>query len=188
MTIVPDAKDWTWVITAACPECGFDANRHDPEGTAALVRAHVEIWNGVLCGAMAEQHDPRVRDRVDVWSPLEYACHVRDVCRIYNERLLRMVHEENPLYQNWDQDATAVEARYAAQDPVIVAEELSAAAYTLAGSFDTVAAQGPTVWARTGRRSDGAAFTIATFSQYFTHDLVHHLWDIQAHTPPLNLR
>lgn len=36
MAIVPDTKDWTWVLERACPECGFDASSfaryfvHDP--------------------------------------------------------------------------------------------------------------------------------------------------------------
>jgi len=24
MPIMPDTKDWTWVLRRACPECGFD--------------------------------------------------------------------------------------------------------------------------------------------------------------------
>ena len=27
--ITPDSKDWTWVITTTCPECGFDAAAFD---------------------------------------------------------------------------------------------------------------------------------------------------------------
>lgn len=183
MAIVADDKDWTWVISTPCPECGFVASEHDPAQTAALVRAHAQIWDSVLRGERSQTVDPRERrpreqSRPEMWSPLEYACHVRDVCRIYNERLLRMLHEDDPLYANWDQDATAIAEQYGAQDPSVVADELQAAAHTLAGSLDTLAGQAPTVWDRVGRRSDGASFTITTFLQYFTHDLVHHLWDI----------
>jgi hypothetical protein len=31
---------------------------------------------------------------------------------------------------------------------------------------------------RTGRRSNGSVFTVASLSQYFLHDVVHHLWDV----------
>ena len=31
---------------------------------------------------------------------------------------------------------------------------------------------------RTGRRSDGAHFTVETFARYFIHDPVHHLYDV----------
>ena len=180
MAIVPDDKDWTWVITDQCPECGFVGRDHDPTTTSEIIRKHREIWTSVLVGEIAAQQDPRVRLRRDYWSPLEYACHVRDVCRIYNARLLRMVHEDDPLYANWDQDATAIEACYAEQDAVVVDCELRAAADALASTFDAAAERSPAVWDRTGRRSDGASFTITTFSQYLVHDLVHHLWDIDA--------
>ncbi len=52
-----------------------------------------------------------------MWSPLEYACHVRDVFPLFDERLVLMLAQDGPQYANWDQDATAVE-RYAEQDPV----------------------------------------------------------------------
>jgi hypothetical protein len=32
-------------------------------------------------------------------------------------------------------------------------------------------------WERRGRRSDGAAFTVATFGRYMIHDPEHHLFD-----------
>ncbi len=40
---------------------------------------------------------------------------------------------------------------------------------------------GETQWDRTGFRSDGATFTIDTFSRYFIHDVVHHLMDVMPH-------
>jgi hypothetical protein len=33
-------------------------------------------------------------------------------------------------------------------------------------------------WRRPGRRSDGARFSIASFSRYLLHDPVHHLYDV----------
>ena len=52
-----------------------------------------------------------------VWSPLEYACHVRDVFRLFDTRLHLMLDEDDPLFANWDQDETAVAERYSEQDP-----------------------------------------------------------------------
>lgn len=115
-----------------------------------------------------------------MWSPLEYACHVRDVLRLYDERLQLMLDHDDPLYANWDQDETALEQRYSEQDPDVVAGELQTAAEQVAARF---AALQPEDWARTGRRSDGASFTITTFSQYFLHDLLHHLHDVGGDHP-----
>ena len=47
----------------------------------------------------------------------------------------------------------------------------------LADRFATVR---PDQWARTGFRSDGAAFTIDSFTRYMMHDPVHHVWDVRA--------
>ena len=104
--IVPDDKDWTWVLERPCPECGFDVSAVPPASVAPLSRANAAAWAEVL-----RQADDVVRRRPagDRWAPLEYACHVRDVCALYQRRLDLMLREDDPLYANWVQDATAVE-------------------------------------------------------------------------------
>jgi hypothetical protein len=170
MPTTPDTKDWTWVLERACPECGFDASAFSREQVGALLRDHASTWMTVL-----DRDDVTRRPSDDRWSPLEYACHVRDVFRLYDHRLARMLTDDDPLYANWDQDATAVEDRYDEQDPARVAADLRAAADALAGSFDGVKGD---QWTRPGRRSDGASFTVETFARYLIHDPTHHLHDV----------
>ena len=170
MPITPDTKNWTWVLEAPCPECGYDASTFGAEEVAGLLRENTAAWPAVL-----ERADVRVRPSDDVWSDLEYAAHTRDVFRIYLERLHLMLETEDPLYPNWDQDATAVAENYNEQDPAVVSMELATAGEALADAFETVhGAQ----WKRPGRRSDGVEFTIETFAKYFIHDPIHHLWDV----------
>jgi hypothetical protein len=116
-----------------------------------------------------------VRPAENIWSPLEYACHVRDVHRIFGERLGRMLAEDDPLFANWDQDATAVEEHYDEQDPATVAGELVAAAAAVADRYAGVTGD---QWLRTGRRSDGARFTVTSLGRYHLHDVEHHLYDV----------
>jgi hypothetical protein len=170
--IEPDTKDWTWVLSQKCPECGLTASEVVPTEIGAQVRADLPRWADVLAR-------PDVRDRPspDVWSPLEYACHVRDVYVLFAERVELMLDQDDPLFANWDQDETAIEHEYALQDPAVVAEELAAAGDVIARVFDNVADDS---WDRTGRRSDGSTFTVATLGQYFMHDIVHHLHDVRA--------
>ncbi|MBK1784052.1 DinB family protein [Prauserella cavernicola] len=168
--ITPDDKDWTWVLLRRCPECGFEAGAVDKGAVPALLRANALAWRDVLAA-----DDVRVRPRADRWSALEYACHVRDCCRIYDRRLALMLAHEGPEFPNWDQDVTAVEAAYGEQDPAVVADELVEAAEVLATSFERVSGE---QWQRTGHRSDGADFTVDTFARYFIHDPVHHLHDV----------
>ena len=172
--IEPDAKDWTWVLDRPCPECGFDAATVAREAVADLLRANANSWAELLAGEPAALG---TRPRPDVWSPLEYACHVRDVFRIYDERLELMLTEDGPHYPNWDQDETALTDGYHRADPSAVAADLVAAATLLADRFGTVAGE---QWERTGYRSDGAAFTVESFARYFIHDPVHHLHDVGA--------
>lgn len=167
-----DDKDWTWVLERPCPECGFDASIADAREVAGLLRANAAEWGSLLADPGAG-----TRPSPQVWSALEYGCHVRDVCRIYDERLRWMLTEDDPLYPNWDQDQTAMNDHYGGQSPTVVAEELAAAAEQLAARFDAV---GDDQWQRTGRRSDGASFTVDTFARYFIHDPIHHLHDVRT--------
>ena len=170
--ITPDDKDWTWVLQQPCPDCGFDAGTVTGPQVSESLRRNAASWPAVCARASV-----KVRPEPQVWSPLEYACHVRDVCRVFESRVSLMRSQVDPVFENWDQDAAAVAEGYGAQDPAVVAAELLAAAETAAGSFDAVA-EGD--WQRTGRRSNGSVFTIETLGQYFLHDLTHHLHDVRG--------
>jgi hypothetical protein len=172
MTIIPDTKNWTWVLERRCPDCGFDASSFPCLDVAAALRQNAAAWPDLLSLPSA-----RMRPTEQQWSTLEYACHVRDVFRLFDKRLELMVENDDPLFENWDQDRTAVESRYEEQDPERVAAELQAAAAALAERFDAVAQSS---WSRTGRRSDGAEFTVDSFSRYLLHDPVHHLHDVNT--------
>ena len=72
---------------------------------------------------------------------------------LYRIRLLLMLREDDPLFANWDQDATAVEERYLEQDPAAVSCQLVGVADELADGVRGVRGE---QWQRRGRRSDGA--------------------------------
>ncbi|UZN03551.1 DinB family protein [Cellulomonas sp. S1-8] len=170
--IVPDAKDWTWVLQTRCPECGFAAWDVEPTGIAGTVRDLIPRWTAAL-----HRDDARERPAPGVWSTLEYGAHVRDVMRVFGTRVRLMVEQDDPLFDDWDQDATALADRYDLQDPAVVADELARASSAMADRLDAVPADG---WDRTGRRSNGSVFTVRTLTRYFLHDVVHHLDDVNA--------
>ena len=101
---------------------------------------------------------------------------MRDEFRMSVYRLGRMLQEDNPRFDNWDQDATAIADCYDLQDPATVAGEIVSSATALAARYDTVT--GPQ-WSRPGTRSDGAEFTVDSFGRYVLHDLVHHIVDVR---------
>ncbi|MEV0250770.1 DinB family protein [Nocardia sp. NPDC050712] len=190
MAIVPDDKNWTWVLEKTCPECGFDA----PATAYAQVPRLTRDYAARLAGALTRD-DAAVRPDASTWSALEYAAHVRDVCRIFAYRTDIAARraavdprvpgfdaetgsaEGLPLFSDWDQDVTALADDYGAQDPAVVAAELAEAAESVAHAIESVPAAdlGFAV-----RRGDGSGFTVESLAIYFLHDVVHHAHDVRA--------
>ena len=121
MTIVPDTKDWTWVLQRRCPECSFETESFGLAELPGMIRANAAAWQEVLGSGSAGVATPQAPG---TWSPLEYGCHVRDVLPAVRLGLSLMLAQDDPLYPNWDQDETAVAERYGEQDPAVVSAEL----------------------------------------------------------------
>ena len=170
--IVSDTKDWTWVLERPCPECGFDPAAQSTDALPTRIHDTAMAWSDVLA-----RTDVGVRPEPAVWSPLEYACHVRDVHVVFAERVRLMLEVDEPAFANWDQDATAVESDYGSQDPAEVAVRLIEAAGTVASLYATVT---DATKDRCGRRSDDSVFTVESLGTYHLHDVVHHLHDVGA--------
>lgn len=166
----PDTKDWTEVETTPCAECGYDADTVEVSEVTAAVLELTDPWQEILASPEAAQ-----RPSEQVWSPLEYGCHVTEVLLLFRQRLGQMLTEPEPTFPNWDQDAAAVAHRYWEQEPAAVASRLSAAARDFVGVWNQVR---PEEWTRSGRRSDGAPFTVASLGIYLVHELSHHLHDV----------
>jgi DinB superfamily len=169
--ITPDTKDWTWVLERPCPECGFDPATVGRDELGPGIRDSAAGWP-VRLG----EGDATRRPRPDVWSPTEYACHVRDVHVLFAERLGQMLADDGARFANWDQDATAVAERYDLQDPAEVGPALVEAAERVAAVYESVPDD---AWGRRGVRSNGDVFTVETLGRYHLHDVVHHLWDVR---------
>jgi hypothetical protein len=166
--VPPDSRDWTFVITEGCEECGFSPQ--PPGTTSERLRATIPLWLEALAGEHSRQ-----RPTPTVWSTVEYGCHVRDASQTFRQRLERMLAEDDPLFANWDQDATAIDRRYDRQDPTEVGQELAVEVLAIAAAFGAVQ---PSEWDRPGRRSNGSIFTVATLAIYFLHDIEHHVHDV----------
>ena len=167
-----DAKDWTWVVGRACPECGFDPAAVDVRQLPGIVDDLGARWVPVLAEPSAGR-----RPAPQVWSPLEYGAHVRDVFDLFAARARLIREQDEPRFANWDQDVTARESRYWEADPAQVSAQLVVAAGVAAAAFDAVA---DAEWDRKGFRSNGSEFTLRTLGLYFAHDVVHHLHDVGA--------
>ncbi|TIC85564.1 DinB family protein [Nocardioides sp. GY 10127] len=171
-----DTKDWTWVLEQPCPDCGFVPGAVGRADVGRTLRAQLPLWRSVLAGEQAA-----VRPEPGTWSATEYACHVRDVQRVFAGRVAAVAAAADApaLFENWDQDATALEERYDLSAPGDALAGLETATEAVADLYDSLDAGDDGLWARRGLRSNGSAFTLDTLAQYHLHDVLHHAWDVR---------
>ncbi|MBB1484555.1 DinB family protein [Tessaracoccus sp. MC1865] len=172
VTPVADAKDWTWVTERQCPECGFDPATVSPDDLPALILGAAERFEVAVERKGAEE-----RPWPGTWSPIEYGQHVADVMAVMTERLGLILDSDGAgtEFEDWDQDAAAVEKEYWKANghatAVLVKERAEAAAKAWA---EPVGEQ----WSWAGLRGNGSEFTAQSLGLYFAHDLIHHLHDV----------
>jgi uncharacterized damage-inducible protein DinB len=167
--------DWTKVQQEPCPQCGFDPAKVQVSDLARAIQADGVAWSEWLTEAVDDPDvDLRSRPGSGVWSPLEYASHVRDVYALFAERLTRMLEEDNPELGWWDHEVAAVEERYNAQQAEDVAAALTDNAMELARVLTNVPPEG---WQRTATRREGETFTVAGLARFALHESSHHRKD-----------
>jgi len=158
-----------------CPECGFSYSVGRAEITPWLrsdMRVFVERL-GTFDGT-----NIRARSEPDVWSPLEYACHLRDILRIQRERVELALREDEPAFTPMGRDERVIEDRYNEQDPDAVIAELVAAGDAFASQLDALT---DTQWERTGiyNYPEPQPRTIEWIGIHTVHELFHHRGDLR---------
>ncbi|WP_422769378.1 DinB family protein [Plantactinospora sp. WMMC1484] len=157
-----------------CDECGFDY----PSVPAAALPGRLHEFGTRYSTALSAARDPRRRPAEQVWSPLEYACHMRDVLRIQRQRLTLALAVEGPEFTPMGRDERAVADAYNEQDPAVVLGDLVAAADGLASAF---APLGPAELDRTGVYPwpERQTRTLLWLGRHTVHEGEHHLLDIR---------
>jgi hypothetical protein len=168
-TIPKETKDWSTVTEEGCTECGYSP--HSGQDTGNRLRHTALAWREVLSNPHAS-----LRPVPQRWSPLEYAAHARDMCRLACERVDLMLMETAPTFSNWDQDEQAVVNNYLNSDSIAIATDLGRQLELAACAFDEVPASS---WNRSGFRGDGKVFTVASFAAFVLHEVEHHLQDAE---------
>lgn len=116
-----------------CFECGFDYSSLAPAEAPAALTSIGDAFRARLLDRRDESL--RRRPKPEVWSGLEYACHVRDVLLIQRDRLYLALVEDAPSFSRMHRDDRAVLARYNLQKPHAVANEIQVAARLVAAAF-----------------------------------------------------
>jgi DinB superfamily len=177
-------EGWQWARAQAerCPQCGEDASSIDHAQLAdALVEA-ASAWRTFLTGA--DEEYLRAIPGPGIFSPMQYGAHVRDIQRVYGDRILLMVREESPVFPQFNPDETAW-AGYNQLEIEQLAEDLEAQARRLADILDGLQ---PAEWSRTMIRDGGSdgvyEFTVAGLASYAVHEARHHLLDANGTLAP----
>jgi len=166
-----------------CDECRFVYGDHGTDGVAGEIRALGGRFATVLTGPAADPGALATRPAPDVWSAVEYGCHVRDVLLAQRERLLLALVEDRPTCAPIYRDQRAVLARYAEEPPHQVARELTVAADLLAWVLDGLDGD---AWDRTCIYNfpEPSVRDMAWLAQHTLHEAEHHLADITREWPP----
>jgi len=163
-------------MSRPCPECGYDYESLVRDEIGPALRADA----ATLRARLVDVPDASLRRRVrpEVWSALEYACHVRDVLGVQRERVLLAQVEDEPEFVPMRRDERAVELRYNEQDPTAVNEQIADAADVLARTLEDLDAAG---WERTGvyNYPSSQLRTVEWIGRHTVHELRHHTVDVE---------
>lgn len=157
-----------------CEECGYAYD------LAAATRAgdHIRVGVAELAGLLTTTGRRALARRTtpELWSPLEYACHVRDMLLTQRERVLLARRIDVPETVPMGREERVAHEGYAEQDPIEVAEELRIAARLLAnvlGRLDNAAWERRLVY----KWPDRTERTLRWMAAHTLHDVHHHLLD-----------
>ncbi|NYV73913.1 DinB family protein [Streptomyces sp. UH6] len=162
-----------------CTECGFVHDLALAPTVAASARDCADAYAELLSGEPS-----RLRRRPDpaVWSPLEYACHVRDVLLVQRERVLAARRSDTPVAEAMGRDERVEHDGYLRQRPADVARQLRDAALMFADVLDLLP---PSDWDRrlVYVYPEREERTLRWLAVHTLHELRHHLLDMRRLLP-----
>lgn len=120
----------------------------------------------------------RRRAQPVIWSPLEYACHLRDVLLVQRERVLAARRANGADCVSMGREERAEHDGYNEQDPLEVARQLSDAATLFSNVLARLAGDD---WERTVvyHYPETSERSLRWVAVHTAHELQHHLLDIR---------
>jgi hypothetical protein len=158
-----------------CDGCGFEYR----EESAPDAPPEIIAGARALAALVAQPgFDVRRRRSPEQWSPLEYACHVRDILLVQRERVLAARWVDRPSLAPMGRDERVELDGYAEQDPAAVARQLKDAAAMFANVVSRLDAS---EWERTVvyNYPTKQVRTVGWVAVHTLHDVGHHLRDVQ---------
>lgn len=158
-----------------CDDCGFEYDlAQAPVAAAAIVAGTTEL----VTALGRNRVDPRTRRRPHEWSPLEYACHLRDVLLVQRERVLAARRMDCPTIDPMGREERVEHDGYSAQDPGDVVRQLADAALMFTNDLARLS---PNDWQRTLVYNYPAPSerSLEWVAVHTVHEVQHHLLDVQ---------
>ena len=158
-----------------CARCGFDYQLAAAEDASTAISAGADQLADLLTRT---DIDLRTRRAPDLWSPLEYGCHVRDVLLVQRERVLAARRTDRPTFEPMGRDERVEHDGYAGQDPAAVARQLRDAAAMFANDLARLQ---PDEWERALMYSYPVEMerSLRWVAEHTEHEVKHHLLDVR---------
>jgi DinB superfamily len=173
-------EGWQWprIAREACPQCGLNAAALPRASLGLELLDSVAAWHEFL--GSADDTFLRTNPEPGVFSPLQYGAHVRDIVRVYGDRIVLARDEDNPTFPQFNPSSAVFEG-YNALDVEDLARDLSEQARRLAAMLDDLR---EVEWDRTLTRDGGSdgvfTFTVHGLACYALHESHHHLLDARG--------
>lgn len=167
-----------------CDGCRFEYDLGAaPVAAAAIVAGTTEL----VTAFSRSGADLRSRRHPDEWSPLEYACHLRDVLLVQRERVLAARRTDCPTFDPMGRDERVEHDGYAEQDPADVVRQLADAALMFTNDLSRLS---PSDWERTLMYNYPTPWerSLEWVAVHTVHEVQHHLLDVQRHLGQLDER
>ncbi len=156
-----------------CEECGFDGTRLTTADSIAALRSMGRRWRELF----RDVPDDRLRRRpsLEVWSPLEYAAHTRDVLALVGWGMNQVLEGGRPSFEAIEPDPPGTDHGYNELDPQKVLGELESNADRIARRAERAL---PEHWKRTAT-TGGVETDAGWLLRHAVHDASHHLRDVE---------
>ena len=170
-----------WAEDRLCGGCGFVYDEDESGDAAAAILSGVAAFAEVLRSGTAA---PSVRPSPEVWSAVEYGCHLRDVLLAQRERAIRALVAgedglEPPRLPPMHRDERVALEAYGSTPAADVARQLVDAAALFTNLLDRLDAER---WSRTlvYNYPTERERSLRWLAVHSLHEVVHHLADVRA--------
>ncbi len=156
-----------------CAECGFDGEHLMTGDAITALRSMGRRWRELFKDVPDEKL--RQRPEPEVWSPLEYAAHTRDVIALVGRGMNEVLKGSEPSFPAIEPDPPGEDHGYNVLDPSEVLDQLASEAERMAERASSAL---PKHWKRRAS-TDGEPTDAGWLLRHGVHDASHHLRDVE---------